>query len=108
VATPVSWCGLVTACVARRATGPLLDARVAQMTKHGDDLEAMAVVDPAFARLVDRGVSGSAVSTPSGSSTPKGCSARRFVRVLERPTDDAGGGATQRQRDSTLGRRQLG
>jgi hypothetical protein len=34
----------------------LVDAIVAQMTKHADDLEAMAVTDPAFARLVDQGV----------------------------------------------------
>jgi len=35
----------------------LVDACVAQMTKHADDVEAMAVTDPAFARLVDLGVS---------------------------------------------------
>ena len=35
----------------------LVDACVAQMTKHADDLEAMAGTDPAFARLVDLGVS---------------------------------------------------
>jgi len=33
----------------------LLDACIQQMTKHADDLEAMAVNDPAFARLVDLG-----------------------------------------------------
>ena len=35
----------------------LVDACIAQMTKHADDVEAMAVTDPAFARLVDLGVS---------------------------------------------------
>ena len=35
----------------------LVDAVMAQMTKHADDLEAMAVADPAFARLVDQGIS---------------------------------------------------
>jgi Ser/Thr protein kinase RdoA (MazF antagonist) len=34
----------------------LLDACVDQMTKHANDLEAMAVSDPAFARLVEMGV----------------------------------------------------
>jgi hypothetical protein len=38
----------------------LLDACVDQMTKHANDLEAMAVTDPAFARLVDLGVAGDA------------------------------------------------
>lgn len=33
-----------------------MEACVHQMTKHADDLEAMAVTDPAFARLVDLGV----------------------------------------------------
>jgi len=33
----------------------LLDACVDQMTKHADDLEALAVNDPAFAQLVDLG-----------------------------------------------------
>ena len=35
----------------------LMEACVHQMTKHAGDLEAMAVSDPAFARLVDLGVS---------------------------------------------------
>ena len=30
---------------------------MAQMTRHADDVEAMAVTDPAFARLVDQGIS---------------------------------------------------
>lgn len=34
----------------------LVGACVHQMTKHADDVEAMAVTDPAFARLVDLGV----------------------------------------------------
>ena len=34
----------------------LVDLCVHQMTKHADDVEAMAVTDPAFARLVDLGV----------------------------------------------------
>jgi hypothetical protein len=34
----------------------LVDAIVSQMTKHAGDLEAMAVTDPTFARLVDLGV----------------------------------------------------
>ena len=34
----------------------LLDACIHQMNKHADDVEAMAVTDPAFARLVDLGV----------------------------------------------------
>jgi hypothetical protein len=34
----------------------LTDACVHQMTKHADDVEAMADADPAFARLVDLGV----------------------------------------------------
>ena len=34
----------------------LVDVCVHQMTKHADDVEAMAVTDPAFARLVDLGV----------------------------------------------------
>ena len=38
----------------------LVDAIVAQMAKHADDVEAMAVTEPAFARLVDLGVSHSA------------------------------------------------
>ncbi len=38
----------------------LMDACVHRMTKHADDLEAMAVTDPVFARLVDLGVPGDA------------------------------------------------
>jgi Ser/Thr protein kinase RdoA (MazF antagonist) len=34
----------------------LVDACVASITKHADDVEAMAVTDPAFARLVDLGI----------------------------------------------------
>lgn len=38
----------------------LLEVCVDQMTKHANDLEAMAVTDPAFARLVDLGVASNA------------------------------------------------
>jgi Ser/Thr protein kinase RdoA (MazF antagonist) len=34
----------------------LLEACAAQMTRHADDVEAMALVDPAFASLVDQGI----------------------------------------------------
>jgi len=34
----------------------LLEACAAQMTRHADDIEAMAQVDPAFARLVHQGI----------------------------------------------------
>jgi hypothetical protein len=35
----------------------LVEAIAAQLTRHADDVEGMAVADPAFARLVDQGVS---------------------------------------------------
>jgi hypothetical protein len=38
----------------------LVGACVHQMTKHADDLEAMATTDPAFAKLVELGVAGNA------------------------------------------------
>ena len=43
------------ACADQRSR--LVDACVARMTSHAGGLEAMAVTDPTFARLVDLGIS---------------------------------------------------